>query len=61
METNADKLRNALSPLYGLALMVVNLENHPELLPIVISTAKKAARSKQTIDDLLIKIENESK
>lgn len=58
-ETLEAKLRNQLSPLYGLASMVVALEdnNSPELLKIIIECAKQAMKSTEEIDIILKKID----
>jgi hypothetical protein len=56
-ETPEAKLRNQLTPLYGLADMVLLLESKPEILPILLETAKKSISSKVEIDRLLLEIE----
>ena len=61
LESSVANLRNALTPLYGLASMVLQLEKHPDLLFIVIRAAKDSLDLNQTISDLLVKIEKEIK
>lgn len=58
-ETLEAKLRNKLSPLYGLASMVVALEkrNDEKLLEIIIEQAKLAIMFQDEIDILLGKID----
>jgi len=64
-ETAVDKLRNQLSPHYGLPEMILAIENHPEkkdgLMKLIIEQGKQAQANKQRIDELLIEIENPTK
>ena len=62
METTTDKLRNALSPIYGLAQMVLLIEEskgsyNPKVIELIINTAKQTIKNKSRIDKLLIKLE----
>lgn len=60
-ETLEEKLRNKLSPLYGMAKMVLAMENNEKagLKELVIKAAKDAIESKNTIKELLSLIEEE--
>lgn len=49
----AHKLRNKLSPIYGLADMVLEIKENPELLDIVIECAQKVKDNKDDIDEIL--------
>lgn len=59
METNIAKLRNQLSPHYGLPEMILMLDEHPEIKPLLIEQAKQAKQNKDRIDELLTLIEEE--
>lgn len=56
-ETPVAKLRNQLTPLYGLAQLVIKLNTNPELIPIIIESAQQAINNKEEIDKLLKEIE----
>lgn len=58
IETLEAKLRNQLTPLYGLSDLILLLDDNPDLKPILIEMAKLAQKSKKEIDRLLIEIEN---
>jgi len=55
-ETLEAKLRNQLSPIYGLALA---MEKNPQIMNIVIGMAKEATANKARIDELLSEIEKQ--
>ena len=57
METAEAKLRNQLSPLYGLASAVLRIDDHPEMKRIVFDMANQAIKNKEAIDLLLVEIE----
>ena len=63
-ETPQAKLRNQLTPLYGLASMVMmkNDSDDPvvkhEMELIILDTAKQAIENKKRIDELLIEIDS---
>ena len=48
-ETLEAKLRNQLSPLYGLADLVLLGYDNPEIKPILIREAKKALKNRKKI------------
>ena len=55
------KLRNALTPAYSLADLVMAMDEHPEipnLKQLVIEQAKLCAHNKKQIEELLIDIAN---
>jgi hypothetical protein len=52
-ETLQAKLRNQLSPLYGLADCVLLMDERPDLKPLITERAKRAFESKPRIDALL--------
>lgn len=58
-ETTIAKLRNALSPAYSLAGMVLMINSNPEMQSLCIKQAKKTIRNQQKISKLLKKIESE--
>lgn len=58
VETLEAKLRNQLTPLYGLSDLILLLDDNPKLKPILIEMAKQAQINKKEIDRLLIEIEN---
>ena len=57
VETVAAKLRNALSPHYGLPSVISKLREHPEILKIVEDMAEQAIKNNLMIDDLLKQID----
>lgn len=60
-ETYEAKLRNQLTPLYGLSSMILMLEERKddiELINIIINAAKQAETNKKKVDKLLTLIEN---
>ncbi len=57
-ETWEARLRNQLSPLYGLADMVMHMDDNPEIKKMVIESAKRAIENRSKIDFLLRKIES---
>lgn len=57
-ETLGAKLRNALSPHYGLPSAVLKLRDHPEILKIVEDMAEQAIKNNYTIDSILAIIDN---
>jgi len=57
METAEAKLRNQLSPLYGLAETILRLDDHPKMRTIIFDMAKQAIKNKEAIDLLLVEIE----
>ena len=56
-ETLEAKLRNSLTPAYGLADMVLLIDKNPAIIPIIIKSAKQVVKNKNSIDTLLKKIE----
>lgn len=56
-ETLEAKLRNQLSPLYGIADLVLLMDENPEIKKHVIQMAKQASKNKPTIDLILRGIE----
>lgn len=56
-ETLEAKLRNQLTPLYGLVDMILLMDNKPEVREILIRQAKQAINSKEKVDLLLSGIE----
>ncbi len=65
IETPEAKLRNAITPIYGLVDMVLLLEETnlnydriSKLLPIIINEAKQCEVNKNRILDLLVEIES---
>lgn len=58
-ETLTAKLRNQLSPIYGLAEMIINSENDSDLMALTIEQARQAISLKSVIDNLLLAIEHE--
>lgn len=60
-ETSEAKLRNQLTPIYGLDDLILMLDTHPELMPIIVEMAKQVVKNKPKIKSLLKKIENEKK
>lgn len=59
METTIAKLRNALTPSYSLAQMVVKIDSHPGIKQICVKTAKQIIADQEKIHKLLRKIERE--
>ena len=59
-ETAVAKLRNQLSPHYGLPEMILALDKHPKMKELIIEQAKQAQANKARIDELLVEIESES-
>lgn len=59
MATTIAKLRNALTPSYSLAKLVVKIDSHPEMKQICVKTAKQIVADQQKIHKLLRKIERE--
>lgn len=57
-ETLEAKLRNQLTPLYGLADMVLALEKNPKLMPIIIQNAEQVNINKRKIEQLLSAMES---
>ncbi len=57
-ETPVDKLRNQLSPHYGLPEMILAIDKHPDMKGLVIAQAKQAQTNKTRIDELLKEIES---
>lgn len=57
LETLEAKLRNQLSPLYGLADIILLLDENPDLKPILIQQAKQSQLNMKKIDLLLKGIE----
>jgi hypothetical protein len=60
METLEAKLRNQLSPIYGLADMILLLEKKPEIKELLIEQAKKTIANRKVIDTLLVSIEEKN-
>lgn len=56
-ETLEAKLRNQLSPIYGLADMILLIDEKPEMKQLIIEQAKQAVKNKEAIDLLLVEIE----
>lgn len=56
-ETLEAKLRNQLSPIYGLVDMILLMEEKPEIKKLLINQAKQAVANKEKIDFLLAGIE----
>ncbi len=56
-ETPAAKLRNKLSPLYGLATMILMMKDNKELEKLVFEQAELAVDTMPTIDNLLTTID----
>lgn len=56
-ETLEAKLRNQLSPIYGLVDMILLMEEKPEIKELLIKQAKQAVTNKEIIDLLLAEIE----
>lgn len=56
-ETLEAKLRNQLSPIYGLADMILLIDEKPEMKQLIIEQAKQAVKNKDVIDLLLVEIE----
>lgn len=56
-ETLEAKLRNQLSPIYGLVDMILLMEKNPEIKELIIEQAKQALDNKDKIDFLLTSIE----
>ncbi len=56
-ETLEAKLRNQLSPIYGLVDMILLMEEKPEIKELLIKQAKQAVKNKKIIDLLLAGIE----
>lgn len=59
-ETLAAKLRNALSPHYGLPSVILKLRKHPEVLKIAEDMAEQALKSNLRIDAILAAIDSQS-
>ena len=59
-ETLEAKLRNQLTPIYGLAQMVLLLKKNPAMQDILIMSAKQVIKNQKKIDFLLKKIENKN-
>ena len=59
METTIAKLRNAISPAYTLADMVLMIKSYPEMQSLCIKQAKKTIQNQNKISKLLKKIESE--
>ena len=60
-ETTIAKLRNALTPSYSLAQLVLKINEHPDMKRICIKTAKQTIAKQKKIHKLLLKIEREQK
>jgi hypothetical protein len=56
-ETLEAKLRNQLTPIYGLADVILMIEEKPELLKIAIEMAKQSIENKNNINLILSGIE----
>lgn len=56
-ETLEAKLRNQLSPIYGLVDMILLMEKNPEIKELIIEQAKQSLDNKDKIDFLLTSIE----
>ena len=56
-ETAVDKLRNKLSPHYGLPEMIFVIDEHPKMKGLIIEQARQAKMNKKRIDELLVEIE----
>ena len=56
-ETLEAKLRNQLSPIYGLADMILLMNKKPEIKDLLIKQAKQVVKNKEIIDLLLAGIE----
>lgn len=56
-ETLEAKLRNQLSPIYGLVDMILLMEKNQEIKELIIEQAKQALDNKDKIDFLLTSIE----
>ena len=59
-ETLEAKLRNQLSPIYGLADIVLLIDKSPGLIPIAMDMAKQVISNKDRVNLLLKLIENKS-
>lgn len=57
-ETLEAKLRNQLSPIYGLADLVLLIDEKEGIKQLCIEQAKQAIKNKEEIDNLLVNIEN---
>ena len=57
-ETSVAKLRNALSPHYGLPDMVLMMDKRPEIRPLLFKQAEQAKKNGERIRELLTLIEN---
>jgi dsDNA-specific endonuclease/ATPase MutS2 len=60
-ETVEARIKNLLNPIYTLAQMCVELENHPELLKSVIEQAKQAVSNKENLDELLKHVDDNAR
>ena len=58
IETVSAKLRNALSPHYGLPSVILKLREHPEILKISEDMANQAIKNNMVIDSLLKQIDD---
>lgn len=58
-ETLVAKLRNKLSPAYGLAEIVLLIDKNPDIKDIMIAQAKQAIENKKAIRELLVQLESE--
>lgn len=56
-ETPASKLRNLLSPAYGLADIVLALETRPDMLPLALESARLAKSTQTDIHAVLKQID----
>lgn len=56
-ETLVAKLRNQLSPIYGLANMILMMEEKPEIKQLIIKQSEQVVKNKTKIDQLLTAIE----
>lgn len=56
-ETLEAKLRNQLSPIYGLVDMILLMEKNPEIKELLVKQAKQCVKNKQVIDSLLLEME----
>ena len=59
-ETAVAKLRNQLSPHYGLPEMIFAIDKHPKMKELLIAQANQANENKKRIDELLVEIESDS-
>jgi hypothetical protein len=57
-ETPEAKLRNLLTPIYSLAMMMVTIDENPEIKPLAIDQAKQVMMNKNKIRSILLEIEN---